>query len=78
MNKLSGEVPECVRPMLNIDLHEEMKWLRKTLEAVNSPVVFCHNDMQEGNILLNQDDLDNNNVESKLVVIGKSNNYYWV
>lgn len=76
VTKLSGEVPECVRPMINTDLHEEMKWLKKTIEALNSPVVFCHNDMQEGNILLNQDDFDNNNVESRLVVIGKDYHQY--
>lgn len=62
--------------MINTDLHEEMKWLKKTIEALNSPVVFCHNDMQEGNILLNQDDFDNNNVESRLVVIGKDYHQY--
>lgn len=73
--KLSGEVPECIQPMLNTDLHAEVKWLKKTLEDIDSPVVFCHNDMQEGNILLSQDDCDNNNTEPRLVVIGKKTIY---
>uniref|UniRef100_A0A8C6YEG4 ethanolamine kinase n=1 Tax=Naja naja TaxID=35670 RepID=A0A8C6YEG4_NAJNA len=34
------------------DLEAEMQSLRTLLEATPSPVVFCHNDVQEGNILL--------------------------
>nr|CAD7266024.1 unnamed protein product [Timema shepardi] len=30
----------------------EIDWLRKHLTTVDSPVCFCHNDLQEGNILL--------------------------
>ncbi|KAM4677996.1 choline/ethanolamine kinase-like [Discoglossus pictus] len=33
-------------------LKEEMQSLRQLLESTPSPVVFCHNDVQEGNILL--------------------------
>ncbi|XP_012504231.1 PREDICTED: choline/ethanolamine kinase isoform X1 [Propithecus coquereli] len=33
-------------------LKDEMGNLRKLLDATPSPVVFCHNDIQEGNILL--------------------------
>ncbi|XP_034233872.1 choline/ethanolamine kinase isoform X3 [Thrips palmi] len=38
-----------------LDLAAEVKWLKKFLTRVNSPVVFSHNDMQEGNILLVKD-----------------------
>ncbi|XP_066043911.1 choline kinase alpha isoform X2 [Chamaea fasciata] len=38
--------------LLSYNLPQEMKNLRATLEATSSPVVFCHNDCQEGNILL--------------------------
>ncbi|XP_074840355.1 choline/ethanolamine kinase isoform X2 [Carettochelys insculpta] len=34
------------------DLRKEMGSLRELLESTHSPVVFCHNDVQEGNILL--------------------------
>ncbi|XP_060100632.1 choline/ethanolamine kinase [Heteronotia binoei] len=34
------------------NLEAEMRSLRALLEATSSPVVFCHNDVQEGNILL--------------------------
>ncbi|NXK92278.1 CHKB kinase, partial [Formicarius rufipectus] len=34
------------------NLEEEMRSLRDLLESTPSPVVFCHNDVQEGNILL--------------------------
>ncbi|KAM5287876.1 LOW QUALITY PROTEIN: choline/ethanolamine kinase [Ctenodactylus gundi] len=33
-------------------LKDEMHNLRKLLDSIPSPVVFCHNDIQEGNILL--------------------------
>ncbi|KAJ1162383.1 hypothetical protein NDU88_002851 [Pleurodeles waltl] len=44
---------------LNLEL--EMKSLRHLLESTHSPVVFCHNDVQEGNILL----LSNRNPSSR-------------
>nr|XP_032640579.1 choline/ethanolamine kinase-like isoform X1 [Chelonoidis abingdonii] len=34
------------------NLQQEMGSLRELLESTPSPVVFCHNDVQEGNILL--------------------------
>ncbi|XP_042302438.1 choline kinase alpha isoform X3 [Sceloporus undulatus] len=38
--------------ILSYNLTQELKTLRSLLEATASPVVFCHNDCQEGNILL--------------------------
>ncbi|XP_066177089.1 choline kinase alpha isoform X2 [Sylvia atricapilla] len=38
--------------LLSYNLPQEMKNLRAMLEATSSPVVFCHNDCQEGKILL--------------------------
>lgn len=37
---------------LSYNLPSELRTLRSLLEATPSPVVFCHNDCQEGNILL--------------------------
>ncbi|XP_064480375.1 choline/ethanolamine kinase-like isoform X4 [Ornithodoros turicata] len=37
--------------MLTVDLAEEVRWLKDFLLQANSPIVFCHNDLQEGNIL---------------------------
>ncbi|XP_014293091.1 choline/ethanolamine kinase isoform X2 [Halyomorpha halys] len=52
----SNNVDESVRDMMNtleqINLYEEYVWLKDYLTNVKSPVVFCHNDLQEGNILL--------------------------
>ncbi|XP_038612029.1 choline/ethanolamine kinase, partial [Tachyglossus aculeatus] len=48
--------PPAQRPSLNLleayHLADEMLSLRQLLESTPSPVVFCHNDVQEGNILL--------------------------
>ncbi|KAM4734119.1 choline kinase alpha isoform 2-T2 [Anableps anableps] len=38
--------------MLAYNLPKEMETLKLLLESTHSPVVFCHNDCQEGNILL--------------------------
>ncbi|XP_040360619.1 choline/ethanolamine kinase isoform X2 [Ixodes scapularis] len=37
--------------LLSVDLAAEVGWLRELLSTVCSPIVFCHNDLQEGNIL---------------------------
>ncbi|XP_028725042.1 choline/ethanolamine kinase isoform X6 [Peromyscus leucopus] len=50
------DLPSTGLPQMNLlemyNLKDEMGNLRKLLEATPSPVVFCHNDIQEGNILL--------------------------
>uniref|UniRef100_A0A3B4DVN9 Ethanolamine kinase n=1 Tax=Pygocentrus nattereri TaxID=42514 RepID=A0A3B4DVN9_PYGNA len=38
--------------LMTYGLPQEMESLRCLLESTRSPVVFCHNDLQEGNILL--------------------------
>ncbi|KAM6945895.1 choline kinase alpha isoform 1-T1 [Aplochiton taeniatus] len=38
--------------LLSFNLPNELEVLKSLLEATHSPVVFCHNDCQEGNILL--------------------------
>lgn len=41
------------------------------IEQEDCPVVFCHNDMQEGNILMSLDqDKENNSKSSELIIIG--------
>src|SRR5690348_10779508 len=37
--------------LLSYDFEKEMCWLESFLKKVKSPAVFCHNDLQEGNIL---------------------------
>ncbi|XP_038198302.1 choline/ethanolamine kinase isoform X2 [Arvicola amphibius] len=50
------DLPSTGLPQMNLletySLKDEMGNLRKLLDATPSPVVFCHNDIQEGNILL--------------------------
>ncbi|KAE8295801.1 Choline kinase alpha [Larimichthys crocea] len=38
--------------LLSYNLPQEMDMLKSLLDSTHSPVVFCHNDCQEGNILL--------------------------
>ncbi|XP_043915379.1 choline kinase alpha [Protopterus annectens] len=53
--------------LLSYNLQQEIEFLRCLLQETCSPVVFCHNDCQEGNILL----LENkeNNYKQKLMLI---------
>jgi choline/ethanolamine kinase len=38
--------------LLQFDFAREIEWLRRFLRSAESPVVFSHNDLQEGNILI--------------------------
>lgn len=49
------EIMEAVR---KIDFRAEFGWLRSTVNSQDFPVVFCHNDLQEGNILLREQPSD--------------------
>jgi choline/ethanolamine kinase len=42
------------KKLSKIDFRKEVQWLRKVVETEAYPVVFCHNDLQEGNILFRQ------------------------
>lgn len=59
------DLPSTSLPQTNLvemyNLKDEMNNLRKLLDATLSPVVFCHSDIQEGNILLlSEPDSDDN------------------
>ncbi|KAK3862923.1 hypothetical protein Pcinc_031245 [Petrolisthes cinctipes] len=46
---------QTVDRLRKINYHNEMEYLRQVVAKVQSPVVFAHNDMQEGNLLLKRD-----------------------
>lgn len=50
-----GEGDVAANILTEMDLAAEVEWLRSVIESEDFPVVFCHNDLQEGNILLRQD-----------------------
>ena len=43
---------EAAKFILEFDYEREIKWLKDFLKQCESPVVFAHNDAQEGNILI--------------------------
>ncbi|XP_073822783.1 choline/ethanolamine kinase isoform X2 [Musca autumnalis] len=43
---------DIVNFMRGVDYDAEVLWLRGVINQHNYPVLFCHNDMQEGNILM--------------------------
>ncbi|XP_032683859.1 choline/ethanolamine kinase isoform X2 [Odontomachus brunneus] len=55
---------DSVNIIKKIDLEHEIKWFKTLVLQQKQPVIFCHNDMQEGNILLRE-----NTRKPELVVI---------
>lgn len=51
-SQAAGPTPETGTSLLSFAYEEEVEWLKSYLKQVRSPIVFCHNDLQEGNILL--------------------------
>lgn len=43
------------RKLLSVPLEKEYEWVMAMIAKVNSPVIFSHNDLQEGNILVCED-----------------------
>lgn len=65
-NANSNEENEIVDKIKKINFRHEMEWLKDMIEKNEFPVVFSHNDLQEGNILLKENDFivnDNYNAE---------------
>ncbi|XP_023231047.1 choline/ethanolamine kinase-like isoform X1 [Centruroides sculpturatus] len=50
-NKLKDDDKKLADYILFHNLEEELEWLKHHLQQAKSPVLFCHNDLQEGNIL---------------------------
>ncbi|GFT22026.1 choline kinase alpha [Nephila pilipes] len=52
LENLNDEQKKIAVNLLSQDFEKEFVWLRNVLIKANSPVLFCHNDLQEGNILV--------------------------
>ncbi|XP_071357507.1 choline/ethanolamine kinase [Trachinotus anak] len=55
------------KKLMKLDLPAELESLRALLAATPSPVVFCHNDVQEGNILI-LEERDHNSTEKLMLI----------
>lgn len=53
-NNNSDDDQSLSRKLSKVDFRKEMEWLKRVIETEAYPVVFCHNDLQEGNILFKQ------------------------
>ncbi|CAG2100169.1 unnamed protein product, partial [Medioppia subpectinata] len=49
--------PESEREVVGYDYRRELQWLRRVLPECGSPVVFAHNDLSPGNVLICDDPL---------------------
>lgn len=52
IENLDASKRDVARYLLSYDLEGELNWLKNFLLEASSPVLFCHNDLQEGNILI--------------------------
>jgi len=50
-SSLGEEERGFAQEVLSLDFHAEIQWLSRVLPLINSPVVFCHNDLNGGNLL---------------------------
>ena len=61
--------------LCKINLTDELQWVRKTMEQINSPIVFSHNDLNRRNILIKE---DNESKETQIFFIDFDwTNYYY-
>nr|AQT27076.1 putative choline kinase [Nilaparvata lugens] len=61
-SRFSHKPQTCIEERLrDTDFRSEVKWMRNHLHKIRSPVLFCHNDMQEGNILLKLTEAEQHN-----------------
>ncbi|KAK7075794.1 hypothetical protein SK128_004650 [Halocaridina rubra] len=51
--KIDGVPENVIERIEKFNFRKELDFLKKVVSKIQSPVVFSHNDMQEGNILLN-------------------------
>lgn len=61
-----------IEKIKEFDVAEEMDWLKDIIQEGNFPIVFCHNDMNEGNILLKtkeDSEEDSISADPELVII---------
>lgn len=56
-NQAQSDENDYMKKLSKIDFRKEAQWLKKVIEFEAYPVVFCHNDLQEGNILYRQHNL---------------------
>ncbi|RWS02548.1 choline/ethanolamine kinase-like protein [Dinothrombium tinctorium] len=54
IDSISSDKRPLASNLLSFDFDTEVAWLKHFLRKANSPSVFCHNDLQEGNILLTE------------------------
>ncbi|CAG9806187.1 unnamed protein product [Chironomus riparius] len=53
-NNKETKIQELQKRLSEVDLRKEANWIRKVAETEAYPVMFCHNDLQEGNILFRE------------------------
>jgi choline/ethanolamine kinase len=63
-NDKNGNVNANLEVIKKLNLRKEVEWLRSIIDEEDHPIVFSHNDLQEGNILFREDFGPNSCMES--------------
>lgn len=56
---------QFAQSMRAFNFRDEMTWLKQTIESEGFPVVFAHNDLQEGNILFKEPKSNSSQISNK-------------
>lgn len=48
VDNIRKEVLPYAKMLMEFDYRQEMAWLREVFKKAQSPIMFCHNDLQEG------------------------------
>ncbi|XP_077296720.1 choline/ethanolamine kinase isoform X2 [Arctopsyche grandis] len=75
-NNKNEREAEVINKLKKYNFEKEISWLKNFLNSINSPVVFCHNDLQEGNILLKEEILPQNDDTNDDVNVDYSTMYH--
>lgn len=57
-NNQNDTAQKLPNKLSKINFRKEAQWLKKVIELAGCPVTFCHNDLQEGNILFRHGNMD--------------------
>lgn len=64
-----GSTIKTAKELLSIEYDREIKFLRKVFDGTSSPIVFSHNDLHQGNILLVEPTKRRSKLEKRVILI---------
>ncbi|RWS27241.1 choline/ethanolamine kinase-like protein 3 [Leptotrombidium deliense] len=73
LDSVKPDKRQLAASLIRFNFESEIEWLKRFLKNAKSPAVFCHNDLQEGNILLTECQKPSNKAKSNELVLKELN-----